>query len=65
LSNLIRRFSEEKSSQKFGLFLQFSKKLPYENNRPLGETSPNLVTLVGITKFTYILTGRQGDQMGL
>jgi hypothetical protein len=32
--------------KKFGLLLQFSKKLPKENSRLLGENSPNLVTLL-------------------
>jgi hypothetical protein len=31
---------------KFALFLTFSKKLPNENNHPISENSPNLVTLV-------------------
>jgi hypothetical protein len=35
-----------KSSQKCGLLLQFSKTMPKVNNRPLGENSPNLVTLL-------------------
>jgi hypothetical protein len=34
----------EKITQ-FGLFLLFSNKLPTGINRPMGENSPNLVTL--------------------
>jgi hypothetical protein len=33
-------------AQEFVLLLQFSKKLPKENDRQIGENSPNLVTLV-------------------
>jgi hypothetical protein len=33
--------------QKFDRLLYLSKKLPKEKNRPIGENSPNLVTLVG------------------
>jgi hypothetical protein len=29
-----------------GYFCNFSRKLPKENNRPLGKHSPNLVTLI-------------------
>jgi hypothetical protein len=32
---------------KCGLLYLFFKKLPKENNPPIGENSPNLVTLVG------------------
>jgi hypothetical protein len=38
--------SSQKVSKKCGLLMQFLKKLPKVNNRPLGENSPNLVTLV-------------------
>jgi hypothetical protein len=33
-------------AQKFGLLLKFSKNLPKVSNRPIGENSPNLVTLL-------------------
>jgi hypothetical protein len=35
----------EKIAQLFWLLLQFSQKLPNENSHPIGENSPNLVTL--------------------
>jgi hypothetical protein len=37
----------EKEAQNFGLLLQFSQKLPKVSNHhhPIGENSPNLVTL--------------------
>jgi hypothetical protein len=34
-----------KAAQIFGRLLYFSDKLLKENNRPMGENSPNLVTL--------------------
>jgi hypothetical protein len=36
----------KKVAQKCALLLQFFKPLPKVNNHPLGENSPNLVTLV-------------------
>jgi hypothetical protein len=45
----------EKSSPKFGLFQQFSKKLPKENNRPIGENTPNLVTLLFGQNFSFLV----------
>jgi hypothetical protein len=46
LSKLIHNFfPRKKVAQTFWLFLQFSKKLPNETYRPIGENSPNLVTL--------------------
>jgi hypothetical protein len=36
-----------KVEKNFGLLLYFSKNLHKENNRPIGENSPNLVTLFG------------------
>jgi hypothetical protein len=38
-------FPSRKSSQFFGQLLKFSKKLPKENNHPIGEILPNLVIL--------------------
>jgi hypothetical protein len=38
----------EKSSRGFCTTSVKLKKLPKDNNRPLGECSPNLVTLVGM-----------------
>jgi hypothetical protein len=35
----------KKEEQKFVLLLSFSNELPKVDNRPIGETSPNLVTL--------------------
>jgi hypothetical protein len=40
-------------AQKFGLLLQFFEVLPQENNRPMGENSPNLVTLLLASYFFY------------
>jgi hypothetical protein len=37
----------EKVAQKYGLILQFSKKLPEVSKHPMGENSHNLVTLIG------------------
>jgi hypothetical protein len=39
------KFYHGEKYQKIALFMQFSKKLPNENNRPTGENSPNLVAL--------------------
>jgi hypothetical protein len=39
-------FTLENVSHKFGLFGNFLKKLPKENNRPIDENSPNQVTLI-------------------
>jgi hypothetical protein len=36
----------KKVDQKFGLLLFLPKKLPKENNRPIGENSTNPVTLL-------------------
>jgi hypothetical protein len=36
----------KKVAKKYGLLLQFSEKIPKVNNHPLGENSPNLVTLL-------------------
>jgi hypothetical protein len=38
-------FTAEKVAELFGLLLQFSQRLPTENSHPIGENSPNLVTL--------------------
>jgi hypothetical protein len=35
----------KKVAQKVGVLLKFSKRLPKVNNHPIGENSPNLVTL--------------------
>jgi hypothetical protein len=35
-------------STQIGLFLYFFSKLPKVNDRPMGENSPNLVTLLGM-----------------
>jgi hypothetical protein len=47
LSKLTHNLNHGKSSQKCGLHRGFKKNLPKVNNRPLGENSPNLVTLPG------------------
>jgi hypothetical protein len=48
LSKLMHiNFTMLKSSPKFGLLLSFLEELPKVNHRPIGENSPNLVTLVG------------------
>jgi hypothetical protein len=44
-------FIVKKVAQLFVLFLQFSQKLPKLNSRPIGENSPNLVTLCMIPNF--------------
>jgi hypothetical protein len=41
-------FSEESSRPKFLATALIFEKLPKENYRPIGENSPNLVTLLGI-----------------
>jgi hypothetical protein len=38
----------EKEAQKCGLLLKISKKQPKVNNHPLGENSPNRVTLLDV-----------------
>jgi hypothetical protein len=49
--------------RKLGLVPYFFEKLPNENKRPMGENSPNLVTLVGkeLTKAAQ----RQRDKVRL
>jgi hypothetical protein len=43
-------------AQKFEPLLQFSKKLPNVNNCPMGQNSPNLVTLFkSLTVFPFSL----------
>jgi hypothetical protein len=44
-SKLMPLFCREKVAQKWGLLMDFSKNLPRINNCPIGENSPNLVTL--------------------
>jgi hypothetical protein len=41
-----------KVAYKFDLLLYFSKKLLNENNRPIGENSPNPITLMRSIKVT-------------
>jgi hypothetical protein len=43
--------------QKFGYLCNFRKKLPKVNNRPIGQKSPNLVTLV-LTEWLSLFLGR-------
>jgi hypothetical protein len=47
-------FPWEKVPQKFGLILKYIKKLPIENKRPIGENSPNLVTLLSRAKLPNV-----------
>jgi hypothetical protein len=44
-----------KVAKKFVLFLPFSKQ-PEVNNRPIGENSPNMVTLPPIYKYTAVVS---------
>jgi hypothetical protein len=51
----MKLFTPEKIDQKCELIMLFQKKLPKVNNRPIGENSPNLATLVVVCKVTFIL----------
>jgi hypothetical protein len=49
----LSKFSNgKKVAREFALLMQFFKNLPKENNRPIGENSPNQVTLTA-TKCMY------------
>jgi hypothetical protein len=50
----------KKVVQKFWLLLSFSKKLSKENTHPIGENSPNLVTLIAMEGMVASVCGGGG-----
>jgi hypothetical protein len=52
----------EKSSQTVGYFRNFQNTCPIITNRPLGENSPNLVTLPHSHKFGGMASGEKSEE---